>query len=133
MKKLLSILLAILMLSFMLFACDKDNDITNTDATSSSEETSSPEDESSHNDTEPLSRKDKVSFSGFPDNSVIMAQNENGEDYILYGYNNATYVLEVSCGAENIEPLKGVLKEETYFLWELPPFADIPNNVIMII
>ena len=45
MKKLLSILLALLMLSFMLFACDKDNDITNTDATSSSEETSSLEDD----------------------------------------------------------------------------------------
>ena len=45
MKKLLSILLAILMLSFMLFACDKDNDIINTDATSSSEETSSLEDD----------------------------------------------------------------------------------------
>ena len=45
MKKLLSILLAILMLSFMLFACDKDNDIMNTDATSSIEEPSKEEDQ----------------------------------------------------------------------------------------
>ena len=59
-----------------------------------------------------LTRKEKVCFTAFEDKSMIISQNENGEDYIAYGYNDATYIMTILYNDESKEELKALLEEK---------------------
>ena len=132
MKKILLMLLILTMLLFVV-SCDKKETLENNnddisssvEDTSTAEETSSTEESStddiSSDEKPPLTRKDKVVFASSSDYSVIMAQNENGDEYIAYGYNDSTYRVMISYNSLYKEELKSLLNE---FIYNFHEFKD---------